>query len=423
MDEEPPQQNQCLQYLLLRYKLSLEDVQSEIIDMNNQAYLKNHSYNIWQGKDNRWKTYLPDKDQKAGRRLIAKSTRENLEKEIINYYKSVDDTAKQKKITLRNWYQIWLDYKKLQTKASMYIRRIGSDWDNYYKDDALIDIPLVKLEYDTLQEWALRKVREHNLTKKQYYNMTIIIRQSLDYAEQKHLITNNPFSKVRIDAKLFQTKKKPEDNTQVFLTNEQPMIEKEAWKDFENTGVVACLAIPLAFQTGLRLGEIVALKEMDIYGNYIHIQRMEVRTVQQLSDGTWTKQTYDIVDHAKSIAGEREVYLSRNAKIILKRIIEANKEHSYSDNGYLFLNKNGRIHAKNVDYRIRKYCRHIGISEKAMHKIRKTYISTLIDGGLNINEVRKQAGHEDERTTYGNYCFNRLTDTQTEKLLELALCN
>lgn len=423
MDEEPPQQNQCLQYLLLRYKLSLEDVQSEIIEMNNQAYLKNHSYNIWQGKDNRWKTYLPDKSQKAGRRLVAKSTRENLEKEIISYYKSIDDTIKQKKITLRNWYQTWLDYKKLQTKASMYIRRIGSDWDNYYKDDALIDIPLVKLEYDTLQEWALRKVRENNLTKKQYYNMTIIIRQSLDYAVQKHLITDNPFAKVRIDTKLFQARKKPEDNTQVFLTSEQPMIEKEAWKDFESTGVVACLAIPFVFNTGLRLGETVALKESDICGNYIHIQRMEVRTVQQLSDGTWTKQEYDIVDHAKSKAGERKVYLSRKAREILKCIIETNKKHGYSDNGYLFLNENGRIHAKNVDYRIRKYCRHIGISEKAMHKIRKTYISTLIDGGLNINEVRKQAGHEDERTTYANYCFNRLTDTQTENLLELALCD
>lgn len=416
-------EKEILCYLLSHCKISLEDVQSEIEDMNNQTYLKNHSYNIWQGKDNRWKTYLPNESQKTGRRLIAKSTRENLEKEIINFYKSIDDTAKQKKITLRNWYQIWLDYKKLQTKATMYIRRIGSDWDNYYKNDAIIDIPIVNLEYDILQEWALRKVREHNLTKKQYYNMTIIIRQSLDYALQKHLITDNPFSKVRIDAKLFQAKKQPEDRTQVFLTDEQPMIEREAWKDFENTGVVACLAIPFAFKTGLRLGEIVALKETDICGNYIHIQRMEVRTIQQLSDGTWTKQAYDIVDHAKSIAGEREVYLSRKAREILKRIIEANKEHGYSDNGYLFLNENGRIHAKNVDYRIRKYCRHIGISEKAMHKIRKTYISTLIDGGLNINEVRKQAGHEDERTTYGNYCFNRLTDTQTENLLELALCD
>lgn len=171
------------------------------------------------------------------------------------------------------------------------------------------------------------------------------------------------------------------------------------------------------------MGEIVALKESDIHGNYIHIQKMEVRTVEQMPDGTWSKQEFDVVDHAKSDAGEREVFLSRKAQDILKRIIETNMQHGYSDNGYLFLNENGRIHEKNVDYRIRKYCQHIGISEKSMHRIRKTYISTLIDGGLNINEIRKQAGHEDERTTYGNYCFNRLTDTQTENLMEKALCN
>lgn len=417
------EEKEILYYLLSRSNISLEVAQSEIEDMNNQTYLNNHSYEIWQGVDGRWRTYLPDSVIKTGRRLVAKATRKSLEQTIISYYKSMDDTERQKKITLKTWYQQWLDYKKLQTTSSMYIRRIGCDWDNYYKNDTIIDIPLSKLEYDTLQEWALRKVRENNLTKKQYYNMTVIIRQSLDYAVQKHIIDDNPFSKVRIDAKLFKAQKKPEDKTQVFLTNEQPLIENEAWKDFERTGVVACLAIPFAFQTGLRLGEIVALKESDINGNYIHIQRMEVRTVEQLADGTWSKQKYDVVNHAKSDAGEREVYLSKKAKDILKCIIKANRKHGYSDNGYLFLNENGRIHEKNVDYRIRKYCRHIGISEKAMHKIRKTYISTLIDGGLNINEVRKQAGHEDERTTYGNYCFNRLTDTQTENLLEMALSN
>jgi len=248
-----------------------------------------------------------------------------------------------------------------------------------------------------------------------------MLRQSLDYAIQKGIIGSNPFSKVQVDGKLFQAKKKPKDKTQVFLTDEQPQIKAEAWKDFSETSAVACLAVPLAFQTGLRLGEIVALKESDIEGNYIHVQRMEVRKVRQLDNGTWSKQTFAVADYKKSAAGDREVYLSINAKKILEKIISCNHEHGYADNGYLFLNEKGRIHSKSVDYRIRKYCRRIGISEKAMHKIRKTYISTLIDSGLNINEIRKLAGHEDERTTYGNYCFNRMTVSQTETLLEKAL--
>ena len=44
---------------------------------------------------------------------------------------------------------------------------------------------------------------------------------------------------------------------------------------------------------------------------------------------------------------------------------------------------------------------------KSFHKVRKTYISALIDSGLNINEICKAVGYTDERTTYGNYCYNR----------------
>lgn len=425
MDDEESasqcQRKELLQYLLSRSKLTLEDVQSEIENMRNEKYLKSHMYEIWQGNDGRWRTHLPDTTAKNGRRLIAKSTREKLDKEIIRFYKSTDEQEQAKHVTLRTWYQTWLDYKKLQTRSDMYIRRIASDWDNYYKDVSLIDTPIISLDYDILQEWALRIVKERKLTKKQYYNMSIIIRQSLDYAVQKKIIDENPFSKVRIDGKLFQSRKKPQDKTQVFLTDEQPLIEAEARNDYAETGAVSCLAVLLAFQTGLRLGEIVALKESDIEGNYIHVQRMEVRNVEQLENGTWSKQTFTVADYTKSVAGDREVYLSKTARKIIAEVIDCNQKHGYTDNGYLFLNENGRIHSKSVDYRIRKYCRHIGITEKATHKIRKTYISTLIDSGLNINEIRKLAGHEDERTTYGNYCFNRMTSEETENLLELAL--
>lgn len=222
------QQTELLQFLLSRSKLSIEDVHCEMENMKNQKYLENHMYEIWQGNDGRWRTYLPDSTTQKERRLIAKSTREKIEKEVIRYYKSIDEQEQAKLVTLETWYLTWLDYKKLQTRSDMYIRRIASDWDNYYKDTPIITIPIIKLEYDTLQEWALRIVKEKKLTKKQYYNMAIIIRQALDYAVQKKLLPDNPFSKVTIDKKLFQAKKKPQDNTQVFLTDEQPLIEAES---------------------------------------------------------------------------------------------------------------------------------------------------------------------------------------------------
>lgn len=49
----------------------------------------------------------------------------------------------------------------------------------------------------------------------------------------------------------------------------------------------------------------------------------------------------------------------------------------------------------------------VNINRKSSHKIRKTYISSLFDGNININRIREIAVHEDERRSLNNYCFDR----------------
>ncbi len=46
-----------------------------------------------------------------------------------------------------------------------------------------------------------------------------------------------------------------------------------------------------------------------------------------------------------------------------------------------------------------KYSEKIGGISKSSHKARKTFVSSLLDAGINLNTVRKYAGHVDERTT------------------------
>lgn len=130
-----------------------------------------------------------------------------------------------------------------------------------------------------------------------------------------------------------------------------------------------------------------------------------------------------VVDHTKSEAGNRNTYLTQKAGDFLKMIKEWNCENGYADNEYVFLNKTGnRIHCRSLDSRIRKYCNYAGINVKGMHKIRKTYISTLVDSSLiNINTIREMVGYEDERTTLHNYTFNRASDLQTQANMEKAL--
>ena len=85
------------------------------------------------------------------------------------------------------------------------------------------------------------------------------------------------------------------------------------------------------------------------------------------------------------------------------------------------MNGNKRCNVDAVTYRLKKYCKILGIPFRSTHKIRKTYVSKLIDGGINIDAIREQIGHEDEETTYRCYCFNRKTKAETNILFEKAL--
>ncbi|WP_346064783.1 tyrosine-type recombinase/integrase [Lacrimispora amygdalina] len=392
-----------------------------------QEHIENF-YHIWTNDKGVFLSYLPDSTKPKGRKPVTATTKEKLERKIIDFYlereqKKENQKEQERLTTLRNIYSLWLNIKGLETNATSYIRRIDNDWNAYYTTDPIIDMDIRTFTKAILKEWALNKVRDKELTKTQYYNMSMIIRQCLDYAVDHELIPLNPYNQFTVDKKLLKKVKQPEDGTQVFLTNERPLIECEAWADFEEKGCTSALAIPLAFQLGVRLGELIAIKETDISpdGKYLHIQRMVQKQERQRPDGSWYPARWEAVEHTKSSAGDRMIYLTKEARRIIKTIIDSNKENGFYDDGFLFIHGGKRINPRAVDTRIRKYCDHINISSKSTHKIRKTYISSLLDGGININEIRKQVGHEDERTTLKNYCFNRKTSVENESDMEKAL--
>lgn len=408
----------------------------ELYNMKKQQKIENailqehieNFYHIWTNDKGAFLSYLPDSTKPKGRKPVTATTKEKLERKIIDFYleqeQKKENQKEQKRLsTIRSIYPLWLNIKGLETNATSYIRRIDNDWKTYYVSDPIIDLDIRTFTKATLKEWALNIVRDKELTKTQYYNMSMIIRQCLDYAVDHELIPLNPYNQFTVDKKLLKKVKQPEDGTQVFLTNERPLIECEAWSDFEEKGCTSALAIPLAFQLGVRLGELVAIKETDISpdGKYLHIQRMIQKQERQRPDGSWYPARWEAVEHTKSSAGDRMIYLTEEARRIIKVIVDSNKENCFYDDGFLFIHGGKRINPRAVDTRIRKYCDHINISSKSTHKIRKTYISSLLDGGININEIRKQVGHEDERTTLKNYCFNRKTSIENESDMEKAL--
>ena len=425
--EEKINQTEILQYALENNIIDLSYVQEKIEMAKRKELLEKHPYKIWEGKDGYWHSYLFDETKAKNRRPIKKKRLEDLEDVIIDYYnrqqKENKDTYKDNlDLTLKDIYPEWLKYKGLHTKASSYIKRLTTDWKKYYVGTTIIDIPINTFTKSSLDMWAHSMVKDFDLTKKQYMNMSHIMRDSLNYAESVGYIEENLFLKIHVNPKLFRKVKKKDPRTQVYTEEEQKLILEEAWADFQsNLDDTTPLAVMLAFFIGTRPGETVAIKENDINGNFLDIQRMESGVFETKDGIEYSRVAVEVVEYTKSEAGERRIIIPTHGMKVVEIVKEVNRRN-HTSGGYLF-NKEGKpIKETAVSWRLEKYCKHLGILHKSPHKIRKTYISTLIDDGINIDTIRRLAGHEDERTTYGSYCYDRHSSKQIEAQLENALC-
>ena len=251
--------------------------------------------------------------------------------------------------------------------------------------------------------------------------MSYILRHCMIYAEEKGYINQNVFSSIKIESKMFRKEQKKSDETQVYLDSEQPMIIEEAWRDYnKNPDNTTPLAVILLFYLGARPGEIVAIKEEDVKEDYIHIRRMETGDFIEIEPGKYKRISRSVVEHTKTDAGDRLVPLIGKAVKIVGLIKSVNKRLNCNGK-YLFMNQGERIKETAISWRLEKYCNHLQIPYRSPHKIRKTVISSMIDANVNINTIRKIVGHEDEKTTYNNYCFDRKSKTEIKRQLEIAL--
>ena len=255
--------------------------------------------------------------------------------------------------------------------------------------------------------------KDHKMSRKQYYNTTMIMRQMLEYSIDKGIIEANPFARVKPDSKLFRKIPKKSSETQVFSKTEEAALEEAAWKDFHDRVHHVRQLVPLAvlfmFYTGVRISEVCTLRYEDIEGDEIHIQRMYLDYENR------------VVDRTKSDAGERYVDMPAKAREIIDAVRARQIEEGVSSGGYLFYMNDGPCPYDAVRKCFAKFCKDLGIINKSSHKARKTYISTLIDAGVNINTIREMVGHADERTTYNSYCFDRTDKSERRKIIEAAL--
>ena len=314
-------------------------------------------------------------------------------------------------ITLESLFGEWIEYKKIHTTAENNIERVIRTWKQYYVGADIIKMDITAIRPIDIDMWIHRVIKDNQMDKQKYLNFSLIIRQMLKYARMKEYIPANPMDGFRVDSRVLRHKKKPDPEGQVFTPSEEKAMIDLAWEDYRKNRKlqipVASLAVIFQFQTGLRVGELCAIKYSDISGDTLHVQRM-------------VRSQYQVVDHTKSYAGDRIVYLTPLAQEVIEESKKYYAEIGLKDPEYIF-GGDSNLKPRIIDDRYREFCKRLGITHRSSHKARKTQISTLLDGDVNLDTVRRVSGHVDSRTTLNNYCFDRAEENERKKKIFAAL--
>lgn len=403
-----------LKYILDSGIINLDDVRDSMRKEERNKLLSLHTYKIFQDKDGRWKTTLPDETKKSGRRLVAKQKLNDLEDAIVEYYKSLQKESDKKvireKMTLREIYPLWLQSRKLEVNSIGTVKKNDQDWKRYYLKDSIIDKPMKNITVQELKDWAYKKIDDNQLNKRDYYNMAIIMKQCFKYAKDAEYVDEDTWEKVHINTKKLKKNQKNSNETEIYFVDEQKKLINHSFELFRrNPRNITALAIPLIFVTGLRIGELVSLKYSDIdeANGLIRVSKAESVIYELDDNGVFTYKGKEVLEHAKTDAGERDIPYTTYAKQIIQMIKEASDQYGYYDEGYIFCPRSKRVTANSIDKKLYNYCNAISVNKKSAHKIRKTFISRLIHSGeIDIDTVCKVAGHVDMKTTFMSYCFS-----------------
>lgn len=152
------------------------------------------------------------------------------------------------------------------------------------------------------------------------------------------------------------------------------------------------MGIVLSLSTGLRLGELCALKweDVDLCSGILHVNR----TVQRIAVEDGEAKTRLVESTPKTECSCRDVPLSDEMIRLLSEC-----EH----NGEYVIGGNRPVEPRTYEYKFRRYQISAGIPVKNFHVLRHTFATNCINIGTDAKSVSEILGHKDVLITLNLY--------------------
>lgn len=387
--------NNCLLSAEDLVMMSSDDVQ-EYMAKQRQKYLSMHTAPITQGKgsDHRWTTRVPDKNKPDGRRVIRKPTKEEVENEVIRFYMEQEaSTGKahiSAAITLSALFPLWIDYaSKRPNIASETLRKYRNDYKRFIADSDFGRMKVREIDYIDIEEYLIAEIQRLDLKKRALGNLYGYLKSVFAYAMRKRIIQSNPCDLVDLKNVRPYCDNTEKPNAERVLTDAEitALLHTLHQHQAEYPLYMADYAIEICIHTGLRVGEVAALRWDCIADGELHICQSEHRV-----DHEDSASTYEI--GATKNGKERRVPISDGLQEVFDRIRALHKAHGiHSD--YIIADVEGRVIAPTISKAMYRRGVEASINAKSIHALRRT-VSSKLNLKLPSATVALIMGHTEE---------------------------
>ena len=234
------------------------------------------------------------------------------------------------------------------------------------------------------------------------------LQKAFALAVNKKIIKDN----LMLDEDLVRPKSKKPTKEVVSLTQEQQKIfldtlDAHKVPAYRNNYKKQLL---LALNTGMRMGEINALKRSDI-----DFKRKIIKVRRTISLGE--KSIPFLNDTTKTDAGRRDIPFTEAVEKLLREVIAESK--SNPDNLLFYdYNKMSLITTNQVNSFFNRICKKAGLEITGQHTLRHTFATRCIEAGVEAIVLKKWMGHTDIHVTLDQYAdvFDSMHNNSINKL-------
>lgn len=266
---------------------------------------------------------------------------------------------------------------------------------------------LSELSFDDLTVWraGMNETGRKAATKNSAYRE---LRAVLNFAVARKLMKENPLKGV-------PTFRDPYRETEAvklrYYTKEEfkrfiaaAREEAETKKDLRSRGIY--IFFLLAYLTGMRKGEIHALRWTDIDGDYLWVRRS---ITQKLKGKKWSETP------PKTEISVRRLQMPKQLKDELAEHKEAQKRADGWKNSYFIVGGPAPIPDTTIELANQRFAKAAGVKHITIHEFRHSHASVLCNAGINIKEIARRLGHADVEITLKTYAH--LYPTEEERAI------